>query len=359
MAVRPDPTGSRGYSLLEALFVAAIATTLAAIAIPMSGNVLGYARLSGDARSISNAIALTKMRAASDFTRARLYVDLSGKTHHMETYVKTGTPGWVVRNGSTSLSTNVSLSYGSLSSAPSNTQATIGQAPACLDNANAAISNTACIIFNSRGVPVDSSGAPTAADAIYITDGTAVYGDDRGGQRDDSAVAKHSYDGGLGPAMKITSERGMTLVETTIACSHPAGRHARVVVDGGLGDDLYREPRTSGSADDRVRAGQDGAAAGAGVHGPCHQTRSSFRPRRAAEPDWRSAGERAHPHRSMATWTGWRTTARCSAADIGAFNLVLRARLAGHAAFEHRSSRSRSSRPSGRLWGEPLFRNRR
>lgn len=161
--------------MLEALFVAAIAATLAAIAIPMSGNVLGYARLSGDARGISNAVAVTKMRAASDFTRARLYVDLSGKSHHMETYVKTGTPGWVTRNGPTYLSSGVSLSYGSLSSPPSNTQATISQAPACLDNSNVAIANTACIVFNSRGVPVDSSGAPTPADAVYVTDGTAVY----------------------------------------------------------------------------------------------------------------------------------------------------------------------------------------
>jgi hypothetical protein len=31
-------------------------------------------------------------------------------------------------------------------------------------------------MFNSRGVPVDSSFAPTASDALYVTDGAAVYG---------------------------------------------------------------------------------------------------------------------------------------------------------------------------------------
>ena len=161
--------------MLEALVVAAIASTIAAIAIPMAANAIGYARLTGDARSLSNAVAVAKMRAASDFSQARLYVDLGGKSHHLETYVKTGTPGWVARTGPTYLSSGVSLSYGSLSTPPSYTQATIGQAPVCHNDAGTPIENTACIVFNSRGIPVDSSGAATTADAIYVTDGTAVY----------------------------------------------------------------------------------------------------------------------------------------------------------------------------------------
>ena len=38
------------------------------------------------------------------------------------------------------------------------------------------ITNTACIIFNSRGIPVDNTGSPTGLDAVYVTDGTSVYG---------------------------------------------------------------------------------------------------------------------------------------------------------------------------------------
>ena len=75
MPGRQSLAAAAGYSLLEALVVAAIAATLAAIAIPMSNNVIGYARLSGDARSISNAVAVAKMRAASDFTKARNLLD--------------------------------------------------------------------------------------------------------------------------------------------------------------------------------------------------------------------------------------------------------------------------------------------
>jgi len=175
----------RGFSLIEMILVIGISITVAAIAVPMSGNFLGYFRLTGDARSLSNAVALAKLRAASYFSQSRIYFDLSSKSHHIETFKKSGTPGWVWEGGATTLSQGVSPGYGSLSAAPSSTQAVIGQAPKCLTNDGTAVDNTACIVFNSRGIPIDcssmsttgcGSGAPTASDALYLTDGTAVYG---------------------------------------------------------------------------------------------------------------------------------------------------------------------------------------
>ena len=70
----------RGYSLIEVLTVVAITGVVMVIAIPMMGNLFGFFRLSGDARSISNAVAVAKMRAASDFSRVRIYADLGGRT---------------------------------------------------------------------------------------------------------------------------------------------------------------------------------------------------------------------------------------------------------------------------------------
>src|SRR5262249_16134431 len=139
-------------------------------------------RLTGDARSISNAIAVTKMRAASDFSRARLYVDSVG-TRHLETFIKPNAPAspcgvpangcWVAPRGSTTLSQRVSLGWQSLATDPKG--AATASAGACLDDAGAAIAGTSCVIFNSRGVPVDSTGAPVATNALYLTDSTAVY----------------------------------------------------------------------------------------------------------------------------------------------------------------------------------------
>jgi prepilin-type N-terminal cleavage/methylation domain-containing protein len=168
----------RGFSALELLIVVAISGVVAAIAIPMSGNALGYYRLSGDARNLSNAIAVTKMRAAATFSHARLYVDLNGKSFHIETWQKTGTPGWVAEAGTTYLNSQNAFGFGVVGTPPPNSQATINEAAQCLDAASTPIGNTACVVFNSRGIPVvDSSSAPpTAADALYVNDGATVYG---------------------------------------------------------------------------------------------------------------------------------------------------------------------------------------
>ena len=61
---------------------------------------------------------------------------------------------------------------------PPNTQGLIGQAPLCVDDMGADIPGTACIMFNSRGVPVGNGPAfaPIGTYALYVTDGSAVYG---------------------------------------------------------------------------------------------------------------------------------------------------------------------------------------
>jgi prepilin-type N-terminal cleavage/methylation domain-containing protein len=182
-----------GLSLVELLLVVAIVGVLAAIAIPMSGNSLRYLKLSGDARDLSNATSLAKMRAAAKFSRSRLFVDLPGKTYYVQTYVadaaaaatapagcNTATlPVWCTETGtSASLSSTVSFSYGPVSAPPLDTQTTIHQATACQDASSNPIANTACVMFNSRGLPVDptASFGPTGNEGLYVADGTAVYG---------------------------------------------------------------------------------------------------------------------------------------------------------------------------------------
>ena len=160
------------------MIVVGIIAVVAAIAAPMMSNQLGYLRLSGDARSTSNAIALTKMRASSVFGRVRLYVDVGGRSFHIETFDNTTPPNccWNIDGGTTYLSQNVNFGFGAVGSAPPNTQGTIGQPPLCKSNTGTDVANTACVIFNSRGTPIDSSGSPGVVDVVYLTDGTAVYG---------------------------------------------------------------------------------------------------------------------------------------------------------------------------------------
>src|SRR2546429_7638367 len=98
----------RGFSLAEMLIVVALTGVVAAIAIPMMGNSLGFFRLSGDARSMSNSVALAKMRAAAVFSRVRVFIDLAGRSFHIETWNST-TNLWVADGGNTYLSQGVNL----------------------------------------------------------------------------------------------------------------------------------------------------------------------------------------------------------------------------------------------------------
>jgi type II secretory pathway pseudopilin PulG len=167
---------------MEMVVVVGIIGAVSAIAAPMFNNAIKSFRLSGDARSVSNATAVAKMRAASDFSRVRLYVDLTAKTYKMQVFDKTSIVPplccWVTQGGTTALSSGVSFGYGAVTTPPADTQDTIGQAPLCTDDASppVAIPNTACIMFNSRGTPIKDNFEPQGEDAIYVTDGTAVYG---------------------------------------------------------------------------------------------------------------------------------------------------------------------------------------
>ena len=177
-------TDSRGFSLIELMMVVGIMGVLAVIAVPMSGNTIRYLKLSGDAREISNATAVAKMRAAAKFTQSRLYIDKAGKSFRIQTFTRSATTecptvgAWCAEGGATNLSSTVSFGFGPVSTPPPNTQTTINQAAMCqtTDATPVDIANTACVIFNSRGIPVDNTGSPTGVDAVYVTDGSAVYG---------------------------------------------------------------------------------------------------------------------------------------------------------------------------------------
>ena len=183
----------RGFSLLELLGVVVILFIATAFAVPQINTMVRANRLAADARSLAEEVTLAKMRAAANFTQARVHLDLAAGTYQLEVCTKnvavasnncTGAGySWLNANGLPlegpfPLSQGITAGLGGVGAAPPNTQANLAQAPACLDSTGAAIGNSACIIFNSRGISIDGTAAsqPTANGAFYITNGNSVYG---------------------------------------------------------------------------------------------------------------------------------------------------------------------------------------
>jgi prepilin-type N-terminal cleavage/methylation domain-containing protein len=190
-AVRRPSTNQRqlGFSLVEMMVVVSIIVILTAISIPSVMTITRNYRISGDARSISAALNLARMRAASDFTHARVYLNLSGNTYHLEVWNK-ASGCWQTDGDSnactqttspvTPLAQNDAFGFGSLTTGPTAATSAIAQAPACTSgvagaSAGSNIASTACIEFNSRTYPVNSTNTIVASDAIYITNNLQLY----------------------------------------------------------------------------------------------------------------------------------------------------------------------------------------
>ena len=190
--------------MLELVVVVAITITIVGFGVPLFSNFAQSLRTAGDSRTLAAMTAEAKLRAAANFTHARVYANLTGRTYRLELWNKSGNGGagcWqtdgdanactVATSPVIGLSRNVSFGYGSIGAAPTNTEPSLGQAPLCYtgyagqSTNTTSVANTACIEFNSRGVPSDpapggssgaSGGVPDATGALYVTDATTVYG---------------------------------------------------------------------------------------------------------------------------------------------------------------------------------------
>ena len=163
----------RGYSLIEVMVAMTVLAVLGSFAVPMVESTTNGIQLRDQAEAVSNLVGLAKMRATSQFSKSRVYVDLISNTYVMQRWDRdAGT--WVDDDAVVTLPSGVEFGFGTLGTPPPNTQDQIGFAAACTNDLNEPIDKTACINFNSRGIPIDAAGSPVGGNAFYLTDGTGV-----------------------------------------------------------------------------------------------------------------------------------------------------------------------------------------
>lgn len=163
-----------GFSLIEVLVVMALLGIAASFAVPVVSNTVSGYRLRNESKTIANLVGLAKMRATSQFSRARVYGDLGNNTYRLQVWNKT-TNSWVTEGTPATMPFGVRFGFGVLATPPPNTQPAIAMATQCTNNAGAVIAGTNCVVFNSRGIPIDATtGAPLGGNAFYMTDNIGV-----------------------------------------------------------------------------------------------------------------------------------------------------------------------------------------
>jgi prepilin-type N-terminal cleavage/methylation domain-containing protein len=166
----------RGFTLIELMATVGLLAVLTAMVIPITESSIEGHRLKGDATALKNLVGVAKIRASSQSTRARVYVDLASNSFTLEVWDRS-TNAWVTQNGARPLSAGVNFGFGTLATPPPNTQVTIGMSPPCSSGLTAAsaVPNTACITFNSRGLPVDADGNLYPRHALYLRGDSGVF----------------------------------------------------------------------------------------------------------------------------------------------------------------------------------------
>jgi Tfp pilus assembly protein FimT len=151
--------GVLGFTFLEVVIVLSLALIVAVIAIPSLHRTLEAYRGTSAIHGIAGQLALSRMRAGSDFTRTKLVIDTTNKTYVRQVYNKTSST-YEPEGGTQYLGQGVSFGFGPITT-PAGGQSTISQ--------------TAEIIFNSRGIPITNGGTPIGSYVIYLNNDAGTY----------------------------------------------------------------------------------------------------------------------------------------------------------------------------------------
>ncbi len=151
-----------GFSMSEAVLVAAVMAIVMGMAVPMTTNSMRNMQLLSDSRKIASSLALAKLSSTSKGVHYQVLFNVSGNQWSLQKY--NAATGSFETDGSTN-----SLSTG-LADSGIAFKATSGSAPTGFPTESSAF-----IRFNSRGIPITAAGTTTASNVIFVTGNNIDY----------------------------------------------------------------------------------------------------------------------------------------------------------------------------------------
>lgn len=161
------PHRQTGFSILELLVVIAIIFVMVASAVPTYNQTIHAYQIRNDSDNLMGLLMLARLRAASEFARARVTCDSTTGTCSLSTK-QISVANWPSTPNEIQ---KVILSRGVAFAIPTGaTSGAGGQSTTSPAQGTTGQANPYFIEFNSRGLPIDDSGNPVGTYAIYITD---------------------------------------------------------------------------------------------------------------------------------------------------------------------------------------------
>ncbi len=154
-----NPHHNAGFTLLELIMGLGFMVVMSAIIAPNLQASLSAYRLNSALSSLAGKITVAHYKAMSGNTDFEVAISTTSNSYQLDQLTSSNprTFGLAAGEESINLPTSVSFGYGTVTTAAGDA----GEQPS--------LAQSSAIAFNSLGMPVDSNGNPTPANAFYLT----------------------------------------------------------------------------------------------------------------------------------------------------------------------------------------------
>ena len=153
---------SAAFSLIELCLLLTVVGVLGIFAVPMLSSTMRSMQLSAETRKIATSLSSAKLNAITQMNPYRISFDADANSWRLQKYDRTTTT-FQTQQAENTLSDGLANSGIMLKSSSGH------------ELTGYPSESSASVTFNVRGFPVDSTGAPTANNVIYVSDSDCDY----------------------------------------------------------------------------------------------------------------------------------------------------------------------------------------